>query len=348
MPIKRSFIPADFRPAVRGGRLNPEENYIPFDFSSSTQNTEISSIVVGPQNDFVVKLIEQRVSADSAITFLYYEDLGSLWTYTLTDGHLEFYYLSKRIIPKRVYIRGVVVEPEDSRFQKISNFMSCINSWPGEVICRPSNQLANESKVFQCESSIRAAWVAIGQPESIQMIPSLICLGKEIIRSPVLSKTLSNNRIVKSLSGIRSLVASNETFKTWNWEALLSTPGFFQERISGFDLRVHYFRGKFWALKVQSKSEVDYRYASNRSEMEPHEIPEILRAFCKKVAELEKNDLIGFDFLVVGDTYYCLEANPGPGWAWYHEHEKCSEPFVETFLGALLDPNENQDRGFKS
>lgn len=91
----------------------------------------------------------------------------------------------------------------------------------------------------------------------------------------------------------------------------------FQEMIIGADLRVHVLDGKTWSIAVDEKDAPDYRYATTRSQMRSVEIPELINTYCQNLCEQENNRFMGIDFLVRDDEYYCLEANPGPGWNFY-------------------------------
>lgn len=80
---------------------------------------------------------------------------------------------------------------------------------------------------------------------------------------------------------------------------------------------------------------MDYRYSAARSEMKEFVITDSIRELTQKVADLERGTLIGFDFLVSDKGLVPLEANPGPGWAWYHSHEVCKVSFIKEFLNFL-------------
>ena len=49
--------------------------------------------------------------------------------------------------------------------------------------------------------------------------------------------------IVKSLSGVRSIVVDDKDFSLWDFSNLEHLPVLFQEKVEGYDLRVHVFKG---------------------------------------------------------------------------------------------------------
>jgi len=339
---RKAFIGQHYRPEVKGGRLGPV--VIRSCDSESQRRRETcelprirGSVVLGPRSDFVLKLIEMNLEFSDSIRILYYEDLGPGWVVGMSNGMLHIRTLNEILEPSLIYVRGTVVEPGHELFQKMGELYEMINAWSGRVLCRPLHQTFNESKPYQSLVSLRRAAAEIPEA-SVKIIPTqIVKLSRNVSITEECSALPTGDLIVKSLSGVRSVVASRSVFSTWDTASLRNLPTQFQQRIDGWDLRVHYFMGKTWGIQVSEKSEVDYRYAESRSEMREFKVPEGLSKFCARVAEIEGGELIGFDFLVKDGTYYCLEANPGPGWAWYHENDPCEESFLGAFLSELRD-----------
>jgi D-alanine-D-alanine ligase-like ATP-grasp enzyme len=142
--------------------------------------------------------------------------------------------------------------------------------------------------------------------------------------------------VVKSASSIRSKVVESRVFRNWERSGLHTIPVLFQKKVEGADLRIHVLEGKAWALQVDEKSDIDYRYARKTSPMHEQPTSESTRKFCFEAMRIEDNTISGVDFIVGKDgSLTCLEVNPGPGWAWYHNPERCKESFVKHILEVL-------------
>jgi hypothetical protein len=329
-----TFIAFHYRPEVRGGRIRQvrpdrEEKTIA---RPNRAAQSIPSLILGPKSDAVVQLLEKRLSVHSQVQILYYEDMGSKWGYLFDGERIEFFHENEVWEPKLIYVRGAAIEPEHALWKQMANLFEVLNCSPTEVLGRPERQTLNESKLFQLIHSLKAAAatsegeVNIGQSYVLKGDPSRLAI--------LLGEV--PNLIVKSLSGIRSKVVNQAVFSSWSKEPLSSLPVLFQKQVHGSDARVHFLAKGLWALKVQDKTEVDYRYAPSHSEMREFQATKRLQMFCEKVSELERNPLLGLDFIIRADGgFTVLEANPGPGWAWYHENELCSKSFPDTFIKIL-------------
>lgn len=150
---------------------------------------------------------------------------------------------------------------------------------------------------------------------------------------------LLNNKsyIVKSLSGIRSIVVDEKEFKKWHLASINNLPVLFQEKVSGNDLRVHIVNGNVYGKLSLTKDEVDYRYDCNFFSLQDfHDFSEELKQFCIDVTQYEGNPLMGIDFIKTDCGYVVLEANPSPGWSAYHECNGIeNDPFINDLLMEL-------------
>ena len=133
---------------------------------------------------------------------------------------------------------------------------------------------------------------------------------------------------------MRSKVASQKEFIEWDFRNINNLPTLFQERIKGKDLRVHVCQNNYWSLLVDSKDFIDYRYASKESIVYKHiTLPNSIKYFCKTLAEIERNNLIGIDLIKKKNDYFCLESNPGPGWSTFNHSGK--KQFAKKILKAF-------------
>jgi glutathione synthase/RimK-type ligase-like ATP-grasp enzyme len=108
-----------------------------------------------------------------------------------------------------------------------------------------------------------------------------------------------------------------------------------QRLIEGADVRVHVIGTQVIATHVES-SGIDYRAGGVRVSYRPWTLPDDLSAQLVKATELMGLRLAGWDFkLDAGGRYWCLEANPQPG---YHPYDNAAgggiSQAIMKFLGA--------------
>ena len=140
--------------------------------------------------------------------------------------------------------------------------------------------------------------------------------------------------VVKSLSGVRSIVVDQSEYEHWDKSALNNIPVLFQEKVPGVDVRYHVLNNQLYGKQSQYKVSVDYRYDSHFFELTTiTSINKSITSFCQTVSALEKNNLMGIDFIKSNNTYYVLEANPCPGWSAYHPYNGIDS---DNFLNHLL------------
>lgn len=86
---------------------------------------------------------------------------------------------------------------------------------------------------------------------------------------------------------------------------------------------------------VENKDCLDSRYASKGTiKYQQVQLPKEIKDFCKSVAKYENNQFIGVDLMKSGNTYVCLESNPGPGWSTFNHSSKTE--FAKHVLSKLL------------
>jgi len=316
-----SFISAQYRPDVKGGRL--DENHIsPFTLSRSSKNKlmERTSLVLcfGPKKDKVLLNMEHAVLQEEQILFLYYEDIHQRWSFVQTNEEMYFLFkknehITYKIKKSRLYIRGCQIDSSDPCWMRLGNFYNFVDMWPEKVVCAPQQQYYNESKLFQLSSSIKHA---CKNKKSISIGNSYVYKGS----APLQYFTKGKSYIVKSLSGIRSIVVDEQDYWKWDKNALKNLPVLFQEKKMGNDLRIHVVNKQLYGKISIHKEKVDYRYDSHFSALEDYQnISDELKQFCLEVSNYEQNNLVGIDFIKTAEGYVVLEANPSPGWSAYYE-----------------------------
>ncbi|TMC22861.1 MAG: hypothetical protein E6J34_04900 [Chloroflexi bacterium] len=188
------------------------------------------------------------------------------------------------------------------------NLVVSLAAWlehiPGTVVNRPDAHCSNAAKplheyVLQCQG--------FNVPASLTSSDSS-CLAAFAGAGPT---------IVKTVSGVRAnsrLVVGDE----FNDFIAAQGPVHLQRYIAGADVRAHVVGEDVHAELIQSVA-IDYRNPSKY---------EVVFSSCTLPDELQKKLvrtsrafqllLVGWDFKVTDDgVYWCLEANPMPGYDWY-------------------------------
>lgn len=334
-----TFISQKFRPNVLGGQLDKQHKtsflITPELKITAKFDLTVHAICFGPRKDNVLINLEHVIDKKDNILVFYYEDIHQRWSFI--QDNQESYFLFKKnddeqykIKPKCLYIRGCYVEPDDEYWFLLGDFFKFVELWDGMVLCPPKKQMPNESKLFQINNSLRKA---------SQNCP-LVSLGiSYVIKGTKQLDTLKHNKshIVKSLSGVRSIVVDERDYKHWCANNVNNIPVLFQEKVVGNDLRAHIISGQIFAKRSNSKENIDYRYDANFFKLiDLEHLDEELVVFCQAVANEEGNQLLGIDFIQTDSGYVALEANPSPGWSAYHPYNGIDdEPFITQLLRVL-------------
>jgi hypothetical protein len=200
---------------------------------------------------------------------------------------------------------------------------------PARVVPRPYDDAGNDSKPLQAARLAKFGFkvprgVATNNPEHALHF---------IERCP-------NGAIYKSVGGERSIVRTVDAEKLEDIQLISKCPVFFQEYIKGPDVRLHIV-GRHYSAEIIEASSVDYRYADAKNRIfSRHQLPQLPKEVVEKAfsfARLTGNQFLGFDFKVCDRTgeYYCLEANPNPGFEGYDFRSggEIMRGLVETLLG---------------
>ncbi len=333
----KSFIGLSYRPEINGSRLDKtHQTKFRLDYSNSWLEQEVNAIAFGPKQDKVLLNLEHAVRTNDGILIFYYEDLHKRWSFVQTNHEQYFLYKKNdleqyKIKPNCLYIRGCQVDVDDENWRVLGEFFNFADCWNGKVVCAPSKQNNNESKLYQLNTSLKDS----SRGKHISIGNSYVLKGKNSLNQ------LSNNTsyIVKSLSGVRSIVVDDQDFKKWNQDSLNNLPVLFQEKVTGNNLRIHVVNGTLYGKLSLSKEKVDYRYDGNfLTLIDFSDFEDELNQFCIDVSHYEENPLIGIDFIKTENGYVVLEANPSPGWSAYHE---CNGIENNAFIKNLLTELKN-------
>lgn len=334
MSALNTFINHQFRPDIHGAMLDKRHHTrFLINWQAATHSEQpVHAICFGPKQDKVLVNLEHAIFNKDNILFFYYEDIHKRWSYIQTPEKSYFIYQKNRyesliVYPKTLYIRGCYTTPHTRMWRILGNFYHFVNQWPGKVLCAPKNQCANESKPFQLNHSLRKAAQHLN---NISIGKTYIIKGQSLYERKIAHK----NYIVKSLSGVRSIVVDEAIFSHWNKTAIQHLPVMFQAKVSGQDLRVHYLENKTFSKCSLTKENVDYRYDKHFFELKTlKKTPQNIKIFANLVAKFEHNTFIGIDFIKTKQHYVVLEANPSPGWSAYHE---CDGIHHSAFMKKLL------------
>lgn len=201
-------------------------------------------------------------------------------------------------------------EERQRRSQKLYELQKALHFADSLVVPYPLADGGNGSKVGQLQ---------LLQKAGFSVPASLATTDPEQAREFI--KRYFGRVIYKSVSGERSIVRRVTADKLCNLSRLSVCPVLFQEEIEGFDVRLHVIDGQGFAERIDA-GEVDYRYAkSSCRTFQQWKVPEEILSLATQFMKSVNLDFVGFDFKVCKKTgaYYCLEANPCPGFNGYDE-----------------------------
>jgi glutathione synthase/RimK-type ligase-like ATP-grasp enzyme len=195
---------------------------------------------------------------------------------------------------------------------------------PATVVNRPSAGRSNWSKPFQSRL-IAAAGFAV--PDTL------------VTTDPQAARAFlaHHERIVyKSISGIRSIVATLGPGDGDRLDGVATGPVQLQQWIAGRDVRVHVVGEIWFATAIDSRAD-DYRYGA-RDGAEPCLAPlEIPAALGERLVTLTKDLgllVSGIDLRVTpGGNWICFEVNPSPGFTFYED--ATDQPIAEAIADLL-------------
>ena len=122
--------------------------------------------------------------------------------------------------------------------------------------------------------------------------------------------------IVKTITGVRGTAM---LVTAGHLDDFTSSQGpiHLQQRIEGFDVRVHLVGEEVFGERIDTTC-VDYRTRGADARYRPISVPDELRQVMISAARGMGLEFTGWDFRVDGrGRWWCLEANPMPGYDWY-------------------------------
>lgn len=231
-----------------------------------------------------------------------------------------------------VYHRFVDVEMIDFDFETVKqnrtiiyNLMNLFDLLPVKIVNRRRPMMSNNSKPYQA-MLIREAGFLI--PETL------------ITNEPQALEQYSATNgplIYKSISSVRSIVASYDNDCRGKLAKLRLLPTQFQKRIEGFNLRVHVVGKKVYATRISGEA-TDYRYAAKEGvsvKFLPIPLNTELRRKCIDVTRRLGLLFAGIDLMVGEAGVYCLEVNPAPGYSYYQN--ATGQPIADALAELLMD-----------
>jgi hypothetical protein len=200
---------------------------------------------------------------------------------------------------------------------------------PCVVANRAAPAMANHSKPYQA---------LLVQAAGLRSPRTLVTSDPDAARA--FYEACQGGVIFKSLSGIRSVVRRMEPRDLERLPLLRHGPAQFQEYLPGDNIRVHTVGERLFATRARSET-VDYRYARKQGgsvEMEPTTLPPAVAAACHRLAA--GLVIVGIDLKETPDgDYYCFEANPSPGFAWYEQ--QTGQPISAALAEVLREGRES-------
>jgi hypothetical protein len=187
----------------------------------------------------------------------------------------------------------------------IAGLTAWLEQVPGIVVNRPGSR---------CDNFTKPLHEALLRQSGFLVPPSLMTSDRDRLRrfcerEPAIIKTVSSTR------GDARLVSAAD-FDDFAPE---QGPVHVQRYVPGGDVRAHVVADEVHAEFIRAEG-VDYRNSDGDTEYSPHDLP---RALCEQLIESTRAYglvFAGWDFkLTEAGRYYCLEANPMPG---YHGYDR--------------------------
>jgi glutathione synthase/RimK-type ligase-like ATP-grasp enzyme len=273
-------------------------------------------LVWGSQNDSpvarVLEALEARGAeiyhvAESALANLQYDIVFSA---SSPSGWIESG--GRRVAVNQ--FRGIYLRPGEHVAGNTQNaamvLLALAASLRSVVVNRPAAGRSNTSKPYQIGLIARAGF----------QVPDTL-----VTTDPTAARAFlrQHGRLVyKSLSGIRSIVATLDASEEGRLDNVRNGPVQLQAYVRGLDVRVHIVGDQWFACSVESAA-TDYRYAGatgTTAELSAFDLPEeVGRQLVEMVRGLNLL-LAGVDLRRTPDgSWVCFEVNPSPGFPWYEE-----------------------------
>ncbi len=183
----------------------------------------------------------------------------------------------------------------------------------GRVLNRTPGMGTNNSKPFQAQIIERCGFD----------IPRTLITNVPDCARAFVQEVEANGRdvIFKSVSSVRSIVRTVTADDLNRLDQLRICPVQFQERVEGYDVRVHVVGEEVFATRITTTG-VDYRYANREqdgsTDLEPFELPADVTARAIALSQVLDLPLAGIDLRETPDgNWVCFEVNPSPAYSYY-------------------------------
>ncbi|MGH1394633.1 MAG: ATP-grasp domain-containing protein [Trichormus sp.] len=263
--------------------------------------------------------------------------LSGDWRLTLPDDGMSWVSVGDQKLPldpKAAYYCRIIdlstVQSDMALAMRWRSLLAALCVWleyiPGVVINHPGGRTDNSSKPLH-EYSLQS-W-------GFNVPPSLTSSDPELLAAfASLGKT-----IVKPTSGIRadSRLVSPEEFLDFHPS---QGPVHLQRYFAGADVRAHVVGDQVHA-EIINCPQVDYRRSYQEAKYSPWQLPESLTKQIIQATAAFGLQFAGWDFKVTEDQqYWCLEANPMPG---YDGYDIRADGKITNSLLALLQGGRRKD-----
>lgn len=188
--------------------------------------------------------------------------------------------------------------------------LALASSLRGVVVNRPAAGRSNASKPYQLGLIAKAGF----------QVPDTL-----VTTDPVAGRAFlrEHGRLVyKSISGIRSIVATLDRSDDARLDDVRTGPVQLQKYVEGLDVRVHVVGKQWFACSVQSAA-ADYRYAQatgTTAELSAFELPEDVGRLLVALVRGMHLEVAGVDLRYTPNgSWVCFEVNPSPGFPWYED-----------------------------
>ncbi|MBW4618393.1 MAG: hypothetical protein KME17_03275 [Cyanosarcina radialis HA8281-LM2] len=236
------------------------------------------------------------------------------WRLALPDDGLSFISIGEQkyhLDPQGSYYCRIIdlssVQSELAVAKRWQSLLAALTAWlehiPGTVVNRPGSRADNFSKPLH-EYALQSLGLQV--PASLTSSD----------RDRLAAFARAGKTIVKPASGIRadSRLVEVEEFADFH---PFQGPVHLQRYVAGADVRAHVIGDRVCAELIKC-AEVDYRQSHEEAEYVPWELPESLSQQIVVATAACGLTFAGWDFKVTpDDEYWCLEANPMPGYDGY-------------------------------
>jgi len=211
-------------------------------------------------------------------------------------------------------ISAMYLRPEAQQGGRATSTTACLlaiaSILDAVVVNRPAAGRSNLTKPFQ---------LAAISDAGLTVPPTLVTTDPAAARQFV----DRHGRVVyKSISGIRSIVATLDATDADRLSGVSTGPVQLQRWIEGIDVRVHVVGTQWFATAIECAA-TDYRYAGSADDKMAIIATDIDRELGDRLVRLAASMgllVAGIDLrLTPDDEWFCFEVNPSPGFTFYED-----------------------------